>query len=118
GANDPTLSGINVALAGIVNGSISTWNGNVSVNDTGNVATTLNSLTRAAGEAVSGSPYNITGVTFNSLSGSAVGNYSLANSFSSTPTLTINKASNVTGSISDQSKVYGANDPTLSGISV
>jgi len=117
GANDPTLSGIAVTLGGIVNGTINTWNGNVSVNDTGNVATTLSSLTRAAGEAVSASPYNITAVVFNALTGSAAGNYSLPNSFAVTPTLTI-IAKALSGSIADQSKVYGANDPTLSGIAV
>ena len=59
GANDPTLRGIAVTLAGIINNpTISTWNGNVSVNDTGLVATTLASLTRAVGESVGSSPCN------------------------------------------------------------
>ncbi|HSW68693.1 MAG TPA: autotransporter-associated beta strand repeat-containing protein, partial [Gammaproteobacteria bacterium] len=117
GANDPLLSGIGVTLGGVINRTVSTWNGNVSVNDTGNVATSLASLTRDAGEAVSGSPYNITAVTFNALSGSAAGNYSLANSFSSTPTLSVTAAS-LSASIANQTKVYGANDPLLSGIGV
>jgi len=117
GANDPSLSGISVTLNGIVNnGAIVTWNGNVSVNDTGNVATTLATLTRAVGEAVSGSPYAISAATFNALTGSAIGNYN-APTFSGSPTLTITKA-NLTGTVANQSKVYGANDPTLSGMTV
>src|SRR5439155_24847259 len=50
GSDDPSLSGIAVTLTGIVNRTVSTWNGNVLVNDTGNVATTLTSLTRSAGD--------------------------------------------------------------------
>ncbi|MDR3477102.1 MAG: hypothetical protein P4M14_03635, partial [Gammaproteobacteria bacterium] len=117
GANDPTLSGINVTLGGIINNAnISTWNGAVSVNDSGNVATTLASLARAAGENVSGSPYAISAATFNALTGSAAGNYN-SPTFAGSPTLSITKAS-LTGSIANQTKVYGANDPSLSGISV
>ncbi|HSW69910.1 MAG TPA: MBG domain-containing protein, partial [Gammaproteobacteria bacterium] len=117
GANDPLLSGIGVTLGGIINRTVSTWNGNVSVNDTGNVATSLASLTRAAGETVASSPYNITAVTFNALSGSAVGNYTLSNSLTGSPTLSVTAAS-LSGSIANQTKVYGANDPLLSGIGV
>ena len=81
------LSGISVTLNGIINNqSISTWNGTVAVNDTGNVATTLSSLTRTAGEIVSGSPYTITAAAFNALTGTAAGNYS-APTFTGTPTL-------------------------------
>ncbi|MDR3678554.1 MAG: hypothetical protein P4L41_01230, partial [Flavipsychrobacter sp.] len=115
GANDPSLSGIGVTLAGIINSAnISSWNGSVSVNDSGNVATTLASLTRAVGENVSGSPYAISAATFNALTGSAAGNYNIP-TFTGSPTLTITKAS-LTGSIANQTKVYGANDPSLSGI--
>ncbi|MBA3662013.1 MAG: hypothetical protein H0W64_09805, partial [Gammaproteobacteria bacterium] len=116
GANDPTLSGIGVTLNGLINRSVSTWNGSVVVNDSSNVATTLASLTRNAGEVVSGSPYSITSATFNTLSGSAASNYN-APSFIGSPTLTVTPAS-LTGSIANQTKVYGANDPTLSGIGV
>ena len=88
GANDPLLSGIAVNLGGVINnGAISTWNGSVSINDTGNVATSLASLTRAVGEVVSGSPYNITAASFNALTGSAAGNYN-APVFAGSPTLT------------------------------
>src|SRR5207344_149078 len=53
GADDPALAGIGVTLGGLVNNpAIVTWNGNVAVNDTGNVAATLASLTRDAGESV------------------------------------------------------------------
>ena len=76
----------------------------------GNVATTLASLTRTAGETVGSSPYNITAATFNALTGTAAGNYN-APTFTGTPTLTITKAT-LTGSIANQTKVYGANDPS------
>ena len=88
----------------------------MSVNDTGNAATTLSSLTRTAGEVVSGSPYSITAAGFNALTGSAAGNYN-APAFTGSPTLTVTPA-NLTGSIANQSKVYGADDPLLSGIVV
>src|SRR5205814_706974 len=97
-----SLSGFAVTLTGIVNRTVSTWNGNVLVNDTGNVATTLTSLTRSAGETLSGSPYSITAATFNALTGSAAGNYS-APTFTGAPALTINAAS-LTGSITNQRK--------------
>src|SRR5204863_1844 len=116
GANDPTLSGIGVTLSGVINRTVTTWNGNVHVDDTGNVATSLASLTRDAGETFAGSPYAITAAAFNSLTGSAAGNYN-GPSFTGSPTLSITKA-NLTGSIANQTKVYGANDPTLSGIGV
>ncbi|HXZ95946.1 MAG TPA: MBG domain-containing protein, partial [Burkholderiales bacterium] len=117
GSDDPALASIAVALGGVVNANVTDWNGNVtSLNDTGNVATTLASLTRVPGELVSGSPYAITAAGFNALTGSAAGNYN-APSFSGSPTLTISKA-NLTGSIASQSKVYGTDDPALGGIGV
>src|SRR6185312_5983656 len=117
GANDPTLSNINVTLGGVINNAaISTWNGTVSINDTANVAASLASLTRVVGETVSASPYAINAASFNALTGSAAGNYT-APTLSGTPTLAITKAS-LTGSIANQTKVYGADDPTLSSINV
>src|SRR5258705_11628162 len=77
GQDDPSLAGIAVNLGGVVsNPAIVTWNGTVAINDTGNVSTTLASLTRAAGEVVSGSPYSITSGTLNALTGTAAGNRS------------------------------------------
>src|SRR5678810_579460 len=76
----------------------------VSFTDTGNVATSLASLTRTAGEVVSGSPYGITSGTFNALTGSAAGNYS-APTVTGSPTLTITRAA-LTGTIANQTKVY------------
>src|SRR5207253_2426106 len=119
GADAPTLSGIAVNLGGVVNNpALVTWNGTVSVNDTGNVATTLASLTRNAGETVTapGPSYAITAGTFNALTGTAAGNYS-APSFTGTPTLTVT-AANLTGTVVNETKTYGADDPTLSGIAV
>src|SRR5258708_26084015 len=72
GQDDPSLAGIAVNLGGVVsNPAIVTWNGTVAINDTGNVSTTLASLTRAAGEVGSGSPHSITSGTFNALTGTA-----------------------------------------------
>ena len=64
-------------------------------------------LTRAVGENVGA--YNITAAAFNALTGTSAGNYN-APTFTGTPTLTINTAA-LTGSIANQTKVYGANDP-------
>ncbi|HSW93172.1 MAG TPA: MBG domain-containing protein, partial [Gammaproteobacteria bacterium] len=115
GTDDPSLTGIAVTLNGIINNpAIVTWNGNVSVNDTGNVATTLASLTRATGENVGS--YGISAATFNALTGSASGNYN-APTYTGVRTLTIDPA-NLTGSIANQNKVYGENDPSLAGIIV
>ncbi len=76
GTNDPSISGISVNLGNVVNQSVTDINGNVTaINNTGNVATTLASLTRTAGELVSDSPYSITAATFNTLTGSAAAIY-------------------------------------------
>src|ERR1019366_1029585 len=104
-------------LGGVVNNpAIVTWNGNVAVNDTGNVTTSLASLARTAGEVVSGSPYSITSGTLNALGGSAAGNYTAVLSTVG-DTLTVTPAS-LTGTIASQTKVYGQNDPALGGIGV
>src|SRR5208283_6098132 len=72
GANDPALGGIGVTLNGVIdNPAIVTWNGNVAVNDTGNVSASLASLSRAAGENVGS--YAITSGTLNALTGPAAG---------------------------------------------
>ncbi len=118
GADDPSLSGIGVTVGNVVNTSVTDINGNVTpINDIGNVEATLASLARQAGETVSGGPYNITGATFNSLTGSAAGNYAAPSGLTGTPTLTISQAS-LTGSIANQDKVYGADDPSLGSIGV
>ncbi|MDR3681703.1 MAG: MBG domain-containing protein, partial [Flavipsychrobacter sp.] len=118
GQNDPALSSMGVTLNFINNPTISTWNGNVSVNDTGNVNTTLASLTRAVGENVGS--YNITAASFTALTGSAISNYN-APTFgtANSPALTITKA-NLTGTLTTpaQSIVYGQNDPLLSSMGV
>src|SRR5262249_47485516 len=51
-ADDPSLSGIAPALAGVINRTVSTWNGNVAVDDTNKVSSSLASLMRAVGEDV------------------------------------------------------------------
>jgi hypothetical protein len=116
GANDPSLSGITPTLAGVVNNpAVVTWNGNVAINDTGQVAASLASLTRTVGENVATSPYAITAGTLNALTGTSAGNYSAIFSLANSPTLAINQAT-LTATIGNQSKTYGANDPSLSGI--
>ena len=57
GEDDPALGGIGVSLTGLVNRTVSTWNGNVGVNDSA-LTSSLTSLTRAAGEGVGS--YDIT----------------------------------------------------------
>src|SRR5262249_58575798 len=66
GADDPSLSGIAVGLSGQVNRTVTNWmGGTTAINDTGaaQVAASLNSLTRNAGESVAGGPYSITAGT-------------------------------------------------------
>src|SRR5262249_6956802 len=60
GSNDPNVSGIAVGLSSVVNTTVTNWNGtSTPINDTGQVATSVASLTRNAGENVGS--YNITG---------------------------------------------------------
>src|SRR5262249_59721001 len=51
--------------------------GTTAINDTGaaQVAASLNSLTRNAGESVAGGPYSITAGTLNALTGTSSGHY-------------------------------------------
>jgi hypothetical protein len=114
GQDDPTLAGIAPVLGGTINRTVVSWNGNVALNDTGNVGTTLASLTRASGENVGS--HAIIGASFTALSGSAAGNYN-APTFTGTPTLTVSAAP-LTASIAGQSKIYGTDDPALAGMAV
>jgi hypothetical protein len=115
GANDPALGGIGMTLAGLVNNpAVVTWNGTVAVNDSA-VTGTAASLTRAAGENVGS--YNITnGSATLSASG---GNYTQSFSAANSPKLTITTAPlAVSLTNPNQTKVYGANDPTLGGTGI
>src|SRR5690606_12036142 len=50
GTSDPSLVGITVNLAGLVNTSVTDWNGaNTAINDSAAVSTTLATLTRNSG---------------------------------------------------------------------
>ena len=74
GASDPAAATFGLNLNGVVNNpAIATWNGNVAIDDTANVAGALTSLTRVAGENVGA--YNYTSGTI-ALSGAAAANYS------------------------------------------
>src|SRR6185295_12156881 len=113
GADDPTLSGITVTLGGVVNGTVTNWNGATTpLNDTGNVSATLATLSRGAGELVSGSPYTITGGTLNALTGTAAGNYTSSLSTAGN-TLSITPAALTVNLTTDASKTYGTNDPSV-----
>src|SRR5439155_2514074 len=112
----PYVSGIVVTLTRLITQTVTLCLRDALPIYTGNVATTLTSLTRSAGETLSGSPYSITAATFNALTGSAAGNYS-APTFTGAPALTIN-APSLTAATRHQSKTYGSDDPSLSGIAV
>jgi MBG domain (YGX type) len=110
GADDPTLAGIGVTLGGlVVNPAVVTWNGNVAVNDTGNVTASVASLARASGENVGS--YGISSGTLNALSGSAAGNYT--GSLDTTGNTLAVTARAITVSANAQSKIYGDLDPAL-----
>ena len=83
------------------------------VNDTGNVSTSVATLIRAAGENVG--TRAITGGTLSAPSGSAAGNYIATLDVSGSPVLTITAAP-LSAAIANQSKIYGADDPALAGI--
>src|SRR5204863_185659 len=110
GANDPALAGIGVTLSGLINRTVVTWNGNVAVDDSA-LTSSVTSLARVAGETVGSSPYSITAASFSTPSG----NY-FAPVWTGTPTSLAITKTNLTGTIADQTKVYGANDPAISGI--
>src|SRR6185436_10491548 len=113
GADDPTLSGIAVSLGGLVNGTVTDWNGaSTPLNDTGNVSATLATLTRNAGDLVSGSPYAITSGTLNALTGAAAANYTASVSTAGN-TLAITPATLTVNLTTDASKTYGTNDPSV-----
>lgn len=117
GTNDPALAGVNVALSNVVARTVADINGNqTSIDDTAAVLTTLASLSRQAGENVGS--YNVTGGTLATLSGAAAGNYSGATLDTTGTTLSITQAGALTGTIADQTKTYGTNDPALAGIPV
>src|SRR4029079_9705118 len=113
GADDPALGGVSVSLGGLINRTVTTWMGTASINDSA-VTTSVASLVRASGENVGS--YNITSASFNALSASA-GNYNSPVYTSGSAQLTINKA-NLTASLTVPTKVYGADDPALGGVSV
>jgi filamentous hemagglutinin family protein len=116
GANDPSLNSIPVGLTGAINHSVVDWNGDTTlINDTNSSALSagLLGLSRAQGENVGS--YTITGASSN-LSGTSAGNYQQP-TLTGSPTLSITPA-NLSFIINNQSKVYGANDPSLNSISV
>jgi hypothetical protein len=102
GTNNPTVTAITPTLSGVVNTTVTNWNGlSTPINDTGNVTGNLASLTRNAGENVGS--YNITGGTL-TLSGPSASNYSSSFSIGGSPT--INPAA-LTVSANNASKTYG-----------
>ena len=108
GDNDPAFTG--VTLNGLIdNNAIVTWNGNVAINDSA-LTSTISSLTRDVGEDVG--DYSITSGVFTTPSS----NYN-APTLTGSPYLAITPA-NLTGTVGDQTKSYGANDPDITGISV
>ncbi len=111
GNDDPLLAGIVPALD-FVNRTITTWNGEVIVNDAGAISTTVSHLARAAGEDVGA--YAITAATFTDLAGSSAGNY-LAPTLDDGSMLHIT-ARDLLATLDEQTKVYGADDPALAGI--
>jgi hypothetical protein len=105
GADDPALPLAATTLTGLVNATVNDWNGNATVINDSALTSQASALTRAAGENVGS--YNITAGTFSAPSA----NYG-APAFAGVPTLTINTAA-LTASVANQSKTYGANDPSL-----
>src|SRR5205085_392726 len=80
---------------------------------TTNVASSLAALARVRGLTVAS--YSIYAFPFYALTGTAAGNYFNLTSLSGSPTLSITKAT-LTGTIANQTKVYGSDDPTLPNV--
>ena len=111
GADDPSLAGIGVTLTGlVVNPAVSTWNGTGGDRRQRVELQPATSLARQVGENV-----GVRTITAGTVT-AASGNYS-APTVTGSPTLTISPAS-LTGTIANQTKVYGADDPSLAGIGV
>jgi len=104
GEDDPALGGIGVTLSGLVNRTVSTWNGDVVLDDSA-LTSGVTSLTRQAGEDVGS--YDITA----GLLGAPSANYG-APTLTGTPTLTISQAS-LDVNADPRTKVYGTVDPAL-----
>ncbi|HMJ49002.1 MAG TPA: MBG domain-containing protein, partial [Burkholderiales bacterium] len=112
GNNDPVLNTIGVTLNGLINRTVSTWNGNVVVNDSA-LTSTVTSLSRAVGENVGS--YPVTAGSFTAASA----NYSLpVFDGSNNPALSITQALGLTATIANQTKVYGSSDPLAATIPV
>ena len=121
GSDDPALAGLTVNLSGRVNATVTDINGTSTPIDDRSatqLGATLSGLTRTAGEGVGSR--TITGAAFNALTGSASANYSApVFSTDNSPTLAITPRSlGVSLSSPNQSKVYGDDDPALSGIAM
>src|SRR5262249_44766565 len=119
GADDPSLSGIAVGLSGQVNRTVTNWMRSEErrVGKEGRQGgARSNAMTRHDGERGDGGPYAKTAVRHKAVTGASSCNHTVSLSTAGN-TLTINTAA-LTASIANQSKTYGADDPSLSGIAV
>ncbi|MCC7486772.1 MAG: filamentous hemagglutinin N-terminal domain-containing protein [Burkholderiales bacterium] len=108
GSPDPAPATIAATPGGLVNTSVTDWNGAVTaMNDAGRVAVSLAGYARVPGE--NAGSYAITGTTFSAPGGPAGGNYAVP-VLSGTPTLAITPAP-LTIRADDKSRVAGAPDP-------
>jgi hypothetical protein len=113
GNADPSVSSIAVTLTP-VDRTVSTWNGDVRVNDTGLVNASITGLTRVAGENVGS--YDYTGATLSTLSGPAAANYSGAVTLAGLSTLDITPRDLNVIDLTANDKVYNATTlATLTG---
>jgi hypothetical protein len=112
GTSDPSVNATTSVFTGRVNATVTDWNGNnTAIDDTAAGRITLASLTRTGGESVGS--YNIlTGTA----GGTAIGNYtSTVNTNGHVLAIT---PATLTGTIGNQTKVYGQDDPALNTIAV
>ena len=111
GSSDPAAATLGVTLSGVVNNpAIVTWNGNVAIDDTANVAGALTSLTRTAGENVGA--YAYTGGAI-ALSGAAAANYSGAAFVPNANLLSITPAA-LSVTASNANRAIGSPNPSFS----
>ena len=117
GDPDPPPSAIAVRLTP-VNRRVSTWGGDVAVDDTGKVAASVVGLERESGENVG--VYRYTSVSLSGLTGSAAGNYSNRANIAGSATLTITPRRLIVTAVADSKSydgtVHCAAVPTVRGL--
>jgi hypothetical protein len=117
GDPDPPFSGVAAIIAPLKR-KVSTWGGDVLIDDTGKVSGTVTGVTRIAGENVG--TYRYTALMVSPLSGPAAANYAAGASIAASARLTITPRPLAVTAVADTKRydgtVHSATLPTVSGL--